>query len=471
MPVESFELRIGGHDFAALHQHLHREVRDEYGAIVLAGVSRREGKIVLLARELHLLDETDFLPGVHGYRQFSARTVATFAGRAGNKELAYVAIHSHPHFGSTKLSADDLGSHKKLFPHLLDLTEGQPVCGIALSQDSADGELWQVDKKPLRLSLIRVIGKELLQLGPAAPAMPQAHSQTHLRRAEKRFDRQARLFGDAGQEILRAMHVGVIGAGGGGSMITEQLAHLGIGHLTIIDYDIVKEHNLSRIVGAGPKDAKKANKKIDVARRLISGIDPKIDCQVIDGDIAELEVANKLLDCDYLFLATDTTTSRLVLNAIVHRYLIPALQIGVKVETDEDQAIIDIYLAVRPILPDYGCLQCHGLIDPMRLQMEQRTDEEQVAQNYLGDAEVIDPSVITLNGMTASYATNTLLFQATGLFERDELPHMLLFPRDYSTRFIRERKDPNCPFCSRSGLSSFAKGDPVSGLPLRRIFH
>lgn len=465
MPVESFELRIGEKAFEALHKHLHRKLRDEYGAIVLAGVTYRADKIVLLARHLHLLDDTDFRPGVHGYRQFSAKAVASFAGKAGDQKLAYVAIHSHPHAGPTKLSTDDIASHQKLFPHLLDLTESQPVCGIALSQDSADGELWQVDEKPLRLSLIRVIGRELVQLGPASPAAkarPSASGQT-----ERRFDRQARLFGDLGQKILRGMHVGVIGAGGGGSMIVEQLAHLGIGRLTIVDYDIVKEHNLSRIVGATPKDAKRGVKKIEAAKRLVKSIDPKIECQAIDGDIADLEVANKLLDCDYLFLATDTTASRLVLNAIAYRYLIPALQIGVKVETDKDEAITDIYLAIRPILPDQGCLHCQGLIDPMRLQMEQRTDEERVAQNYLGQAEVIDPSVITLNGITASQATNTMLFQAISLFERADLPHTLLFPRDDSRRFIREVKDPGCPFCSLEAHSAFAKGDPITGLPVR----
>ena len=43
------------------------------------------------------------------------------------------------------------------------------------------------------------------------------------------YDRQSRLFGDRGQAVLAAQKIGVIGAGGAGSLLVEYLARLGVG--------------------------------------------------------------------------------------------------------------------------------------------------------------------------------------------------------------------------------------------------
>jgi hypothetical protein len=285
---------------------------------------------------------------------------------------------------------------------------------------SAAGEIWLRGAEPMELDGLRVIGPRLQRLAAA----PQEGAQVF----DDRFDRQARLFGAAGQQILGQMRVGVIGAGGGGSMIIEQLAHLEVGEIVAVDYDVVKRLNLSRIVGARARDARRRRKKIAVARRLCRRIDPRVGFRGIDGDLADLEVARQLVDLDFLFLATDTITSRLIFNAIVHRFLVPGLQIGAKVELRPGTTEIEeIYAAVRPVLPDRGCLNCAGLIDPMALQRERATDEERDAQNYLGTPEVIDPSVISLNGIAASNAVNTMLFMATGLGEPALLDHRLFF--------------------------------------------
>ena len=202
------------------------------------------------------------------------------------------------------------------------------------------------------------------------------------------------MFGDSGQRILASMRVGVIGVGGGGSMIVEQLAHLGIGTIVAVDFDVVEDHNLSRIVGATPNDAAEARRKVDVARDLVARIDPKIAFEDVEGDLADAEVARRLATCDFLFLATDTITSRLVANAIAQAYLIPMVQIGAKVDLRESKEIESVYVAVRPVFAERGCLACAGLMDPAALQRESATDEERAAQNYLGLPEVIDPSVM-----------------------------------------------------------------------------
>lgn len=450
---------IGGSDYDRLQIHLHREDHDEHGAIALAGIHHVGAVDRLLVRELHLLSDEQFPPGSHGYRQFSPLVTAELAGAAGDQGLAYVTFHSHPgSVGSTRLSPDDLAGHRRVFPHLLDLTRGGPVVGIATGSRSMAGEIWRTACAPEHLAELRIVGRHLQRLRRDRP-LPGG--------LETRFDRQARLFGRDGQRILRAMHIGVVGAGGGGSMLVEQLAHLGVGALSIVDFDRIEEHNLSRIVGTTRRDAARHERKADVAARHARAIDPGVQASAINGDLADDWVAERLLSCDFLFLATDTITSRLVFNAITHRFLIPGIQIGAKVELDADHRVTDVYAAVRPVYPDAGCLYCQGLIDPIRLQQEARSDEEVRAQNYLGGAtEVIDPSVITLNGIAASHAVNTMLFSVTGLLTAGPA-QQLFFLRDGSSMTVQPRRAPDCPFCSRESTSAYAAGGPVTTLPVR----
>lgn len=452
------ELCLTSDLYVPLQSHLFRADRDEHAAVVLAGVHEARRGTRLLARELHLVPPEAFPPSQRGYRQTSPKFVAELALRASSERLAYVALHSHPTAGRVvALSPDDLSGHQRLFPHLLSLVAGPPIAGLALGTESAAGELWKADAAPVPLSRVRVLGDNLLQLTDRPP---------HGKSVDPRFDRQARLFGAAGQAILGSLHVAVVGAGGGGSMLVEQLAHLGIGELTVFDFDVVKDVNLSRIVGATAADV--GSKKIVVAERLAARIDPGIRFNGVDGDIADLETAAKLLDADFIFLATDTITSRLVFNAAVHRFLIPGVQIGAKVDVDRSGKISQMYVAVRPVRPDYGCLNCNSLIDPMRLQEEARSSEEQSAQNYLNEAEVIDPSVISLNGLAASHAVNVLLLAVTGLGEPGLFEHRLIFPRTGQSLAVSVRRADDCPFCSHEASSMLAKGGSASALPCRR---
>ena len=144
--------------------------------------------------------------------------------------------------------------------------------------------------------------------------------------------------------------------------------------------------------------------------------------------------ARLLTDVDFLVLASDTIQSRRVFNAIVHQYLIPGVQIGAKVTVDRrTREVGDVFVTTRPVQPSagHGCLLCHELIPPGRLNDEALTHSERRVQRYVDDEEVAEPSVITLNALSAAQAVNDLMMMFTGLYKDSvQLTHQINFVRE-----------------------------------------
>jgi hypothetical protein len=86
-----------------------------------------------------------------------------------------------------------------------------------------------------------------------------------------------------------------------------------------------------------------------------------------EKSMQEPAAAARLLNCDYIFLAADSMSARLLVNAIVHQYLVSGVQIGSKVTVDtDDGAVTNVHVAVRPVTPESGCLWCNRLINMLR---------------------------------------------------------------------------------------------------------
>ena len=129
-----------------------------------------------------------------------------------------------------------------------------------------------------------------------------------------RFDRNERFFGSEGQLRLKGTTVAVIGAGGLGSHVIQQLAHLGVGRLVIIDADMQEESNKNRDVGSLHADPDGKISKVDVAERLVKAIDPSIVVEKIQADLRSEEALRRLQTVDYLFGCVDNDGVRLVLT-------------------------------------------------------------------------------------------------------------------------------------------------------------
>lgn len=473
MNIEPYTLRITGTMMSKLEGHLFPGDNDEHGAVIGASLVSTPRGTRLLARRLFIAEDgADYLPGVRGYKRLSPQFVQECVMQCAKERLVYIAIHCHGGSYEVSFSSSDIASHERGYPALVDILEGLPVIGLVLARNAAAGDIWLPNGERTSLTALRVIDRPIRTLYPSRKLALAADAIYH---------RQTLIFGDAGQEMLKNQKVGVIGAGGVGSLVVEYLARLGVGHILVIDPERIEDSNLSRIVGSTrwqahawmskasqPSYIRKlscilARAKVKIARSVAKRSNPNIKFDAILGDITGPSNAQNFTDCDYLFLAADSMQARLVFNALVHQYLIPGTQIGTKVSVDNGtHEILDVYSAARAITPDRGCLWCNGIISSFKLNEEAKTNEQRKQQKYLDDEEVKSPSVITLNAVATSHAVDDYMFSLMGLLHASQDFPWLRFhplPARPSERIYFEmpHKDLGCPECSITGR--LARGD------------
>ena len=431
-------IREGDHD--RLMAHLYPSDGDEYGAVLRAGVvSCGDGLRLLVNAVEPARVGTDYVPGKYGYRALAPTFIHRQIVRCRDERMAYLAVHNHGSDTSVRFSRVDMESHERGYPALRDIGKGVPVGALVFGRRAVAADIWMPDGARRALGSYRIVGRTIRRLY----ANPQRAAK-----AGAGFDRQVRMFGNAGQAVLGASKVAVVGLGGVGSLVAEYLARLGVGQLVLVDLDVIEDTNLSRVVGATSTDVETGQFKTQIAVRHLREARPDIRLEAIRGDVANDAIAKKLRDCDFIFLAADSMRGRLVVNALVHQYLIPAVQMGAKIRAGAGGLIEEAMCAVRQLRPGMGCLWCNGLIDGTQLAIEAKTDEERKAQDY-GVREP-DPSVITLNAVAAGQAVNDFLFDFLDLRSEggDAVYQHHHFLR-HAVQKVVPRKDSNCRECGR----------------------
>jgi molybdopterin/thiamine biosynthesis adenylyltransferase len=196
-------------------------------------------------------------------------------------------------------------------------------------------------------------------------------------------------------------------------------------------------------------------------RRVARKANPGINYEAIVGDVLDEQVAMMLRDCDFIFLASDSIQSRLVFNSLVKQYMIPGVQVGAKVTADKMTGeITDIFTATRLVLPGVGagCLECADCIPPSLLQEEAIDEQEREHQRYVDDPEIAQPSVITLNVLSAAQAANDLMMLFTGLLTPDaRMLHQMHFVSERRLELVQFEANPHCPDCGERR----SRGDQV----------
>ena len=225
----------------------------------------------------------------------------------------------------------------------------------------------------------------------------------------RRNDRQSFL-GEGSETTLANSRVAIVGLCGGGSQIAQQLAHVGVGDFVLIDPDVVEESNLNRMVGSRPEDAVHKRQKTVVISKMIRAIAPQ---SRINAIVSPWEQASQfLLDRTVVFGCVDSFRVRGELEAFCRRYLIPFIDIGMDVSSNDSEYCISGQVVVS--LPGGPCMRCIGYLTESILAQE--------AGRY-GDAGE-RPQVIWPNGVLASLAVGQFVQLVTPWHSQPLKPYL-----------------------------------------------
>ncbi len=118
--------------------------------------------------------------------------------------------------------------------------------------------------------------------------------------------------GIAGQRKLKAARVLLVGAGGLGSPLALYLAAAGVGHIGLVDFDVVDFTNLQRQVLHGTKDV--GRKKLDSARDRIHDANPHVELTTYDTALTSENALDIIRDYDLVVDGTDNFPTRYLVN-------------------------------------------------------------------------------------------------------------------------------------------------------------
>ena len=136
-----------------------------------------------------------------------------------------------------------------------------------------------------------------------------------------RYQRNRTIISTEQQLVLFESVVAVIGCGGLGGYIIEELARLGIGRLIVVDPDVFEEHNLNRQILCTHELLDRP--KVEGAVQRVQQVNPAVQVQPVEAEFSSSNGLNILQGADIAADALDSIPARLQLAEVCARAKIP----------------------------------------------------------------------------------------------------------------------------------------------------
>jgi len=284
-------------------------------------------------------------------------------------------------------------------------------------------------------------------------AISPGGKRTALAQAEM-YSRQILAFGEKGQWILSSLKIGIVGVGGTGSCVAEQLARLGIIDFILIDKDNLDLSNLTRVHGSTLKQVRSS--KVSITKANIKRIQPKAKVEKIHNDVLRQDVLSLLKDCDIVFSCTDRHAPRSVLNELCYQYFIPVIDVGVGLDSDGSN-IVGGSIRATLIGPELPCLFCYGIVRPDIISAELMSPQERQQrqrEGYIRNLQDTSASVVSFTTTAAGMGVSLFLDLLFGYMRSEMSNHLILDVASFdSHRLSVTPKD--CVCLTRLGRGDF----------------
>jgi molybdopterin-synthase adenylyltransferase len=264
----------------------------------------------------------------------------------------------------------------------------------------------------------------------------------------ERYSRNEALFGAEGQRKIAATNVAIVGLGGLGSHVTQQLSYLGVQAYGLVDYDIVTDSSMNRLIGAVDADVESQTKKIAVAERMIKAINPLATIVPIDAKINTPEAEAAIAAADVVFGCLDRDLPRLKLTELCARYAKPLFDLASDTSGEDEEP----WYGGRVVFANgSGCLVCHNLLDQQEIARdsmspEQRETHDRIYGIELGALVGTGPMVVSVNGVVASLAVTECMALVTGM--RAPVAQLIYRGETSVVRRVIDESEQGCYFCT-----------------------
>ena len=378
----------------------------ESGGVLLARYTQTpRGNVRLLGHEIHWVPE-------HAYRTRNLTELVVASegfvpalSSAERHQLVPMWLHTHPGSnGSPQPSQRDNVVDARL-ADLFRIRSGSPWYGaIILSRSERNLEFTgHIESENLQVDVDR-----LWVTGHRCVLIRNWTDQSTP--PDDMFDRSVRAFGGAVQSVLGELRVAVVGCGGTGSAVIEQLIRLGVRHLQIFDPDVLSASNVTRVYGSFRTDI--GTPKVDVLASHVTKIAPDADVIAEQSSVTHEDTARRLMDADVIFGCTDDNAGRLVLSRIATYFMTPVIDCGVLLSGTQTSRLEGIDGRVTIMVPGAACLVCRGRIDFRRASAEMLTQKEysrRLAEGYAVAMPGAEPAVVSYTTQVGSAAVSELL--------------------------------------------------------------
>jgi len=409
-----YRLKILDSDFEELKRLVFAVFPREAGAFALAGISKCCNDVDILVRRPVQVPESLFVVQREERLEVAAKAVNGMAALCEANGLGAVVCHSHP--GTIPYSLSDDHGEKRLFAALDQfLLPNAPLVSLLVFPEGLRGRVWEPGKRRfIPLSEVVVIGRKLTRI--------PCHGRTGKfgQPPDAIFDRQVRAFGDEGQRYISGTRVGIVGVGGTGSAVAEQLARLGVGDFIFVDPDTLSPSNLTRMYGTFAPTRRrwwpwrthgKTRPKVDLVAYHLGRIRPGVRISAVAKNVVMRSAAHMLFDRDVIFLCTDDHWGRSVVNEIAYQYLIPTINLGMSIRA-RDGTITTAAGGVDVLRPGKPCLWCSQFLNTERIATESMPLTERRSRHrdgYVQDIDTPAPSVISMTTTLAGLAVTQFL--------------------------------------------------------------
>ena len=414
----------------------------ETGGVLLASHCPRDGDTRLLARSLHWVPETAYEERAEHEMRIAAEGYTAALSMAESDRSVPLWVHTHPGGRPVRSAKDERVD--TLIADVFRFRSGSDFYGtVIVSPDSTGialtGTLQDFEGAVEEIERVWMVGdrwrlREAFGRDTSVPDLAV-------------FDRSVRAFGEAVQRTIGMLRIGIVGCGGTGSAVAEQLVRLGARHLLLVDDDTLTASNVTRVYGSTPDDV--GRPKTQVLADHLLAIAPDLRCETVEGRSSSRSVARALTTADLLFGCTDDNAGRLVLSRLSSYYLTPVVDMGILLSSDQGGQLVGIDGRVSVLSPGSPCLVCRGRVDLARAAAEMRAPEERRRledEGYAPALGAVEPAVVAFTTMTAAAAVSEMLERLVGYGGSPRPSEMLLrlHDRETSTNSAAPRSGHYC---------------------------